>query len=126
MIDENIDIFLIRISSMTIILNQSAENLIMEHLVACYGFTKNLNKYVPNKINEINPILNQIETHKDIAWFLIDKYLNLEEPAKVLDIYRTNLHIGYNLTHLQNDPTLDIIETLSTEIERMIDAIKID
>ena len=110
---------------MSIISNSKALDVILEHLDMCHSLTEQL---VENGVlierEKINPILKHIEINRDLFWFVIGKYLNLEKPNDVRDIFRCYLHTGDCLKHLQNNPTLNRAEALSREFHKLIDFIK--
>lgn len=110
---------------MTIISNSDARTVILEHLDLCHGFAKQL---VENDVliehGKIDSLLKHIETNRDLVWFMIDKYLNLEHPTDARDIFRTHLHIGYHLTNLHNNPTSVEAVTLILEFQRLLEDIK--
>lgn len=75
---------------------------------------------------EFNAMVKDLETHLDIAWYMIDKYMNISEAETVLDIYRTHLHIGYQLKKMQTNPEKGIADALSFEIEKQLEEIGAD
>lgn len=105
---------------MTIILNSDARAVILEHLDECHGFAKQL---VENDVliehDKIDVLLKHIETHRDLVWFMINKYLNLEQPSDIRDIFRTYLHTGYHLTNLKNNPTSNEAIVLIQDFNRL-------
>lgn len=109
---------------MTVIRNSDALKLIKDHLNSSKKICDVLyDKEIVKTPGEFTAMIKDLETHLDIAWYMIDKYMDLSEPNTVLDIYRTHLHIGYELNHLQTKPEKGIADALSFEIEKQLEEI---
>ena len=82
------------LTSLAFIPNTEARTLITKHLDSCYNLTMQLieNEEVL-EYSKIKPILRHILENKTIAWFFIEKYMNLDEVQMV-----ESTHHNYLLT----------------------------
>ncbi len=114
------------LTSLTFILNTTALTLITKHLDSCYELTVQLieNEEIlePSKIK---PILRQIIECRAIAWFFIEKYMNLDEVHVVESLYHDYLLTGKILLELGKPKPIKFdIERLGLVFHKMKDTIK--
>lgn len=112
---------------MKIIENKDAEKIIISH----YDNAKRISDSIldtkhdvknSNRTDRINVWLNDMETHIDIAKYMVDKYINDECPSDVMDVFRTNLIIGYHFNNLKK--THQNSESLSSELGKQIEKLR--
>ncbi len=110
---------------MKIIEFSEAKKSIESHLESSLKLVQSLHETDDER--SVITFLNDVETHLDIAWYLLDRYMNDELVTRIVDIYRTKLHIGYYMKDLKDRNkgyAKSNIEALSFEIETQLNHIK--
>ncbi len=48
-------------------------------------------------------VFAEIDTHYEIAWFMIDKYMNLQNPSSVMELILIHTHLKSMLSGLKEN-----------------------
>jgi len=114
---------------MKLIENSEAQKIITSHLDAMLSLCKSWLEPKDNNISNkdwFEIMSKDFQTHLDIAWYMLDRYLNLQFPSEIADHYRERLIIGYTICNIHKNKSKAENDTLQQLLEKLIETIKID